>query len=390
MNHKQFFILFILLPCLPLSARVHFKVLPIVDYNSDVGVGYGAHTAVTVTSSDSTRELCRLEGEFYATTGGVFEPYLECELPFAGPGRLRVHASYDRILYNQYYGFGNSDNQTGYLASKDLDYSYDYGISFPEFMLLYDFPVGKQLWPWLSTLKLAAGVMMENVSIRKSPKTPGNGSEPLLFEERPLGIDGGFVHEEIAGLILDNRDDRIDPSRGVYCDMYCAGSSRALASAYSYLHATGTLAWYGEPVKKFGRLVLASRLLVDYIRGDAPFFVYEHTAGFDRKELFGGRGSMRGIPQYRYKNRFSFVLTPECRLRVFSFRLFGDDFMLGPALFSDLGNTFASPLLMEPVLQVTYGGGLRLRWANDFVASFDLGFWRNSLSGIYLYFGHQF
>jgi hypothetical protein len=390
MSVKPHYLIFILLLSIAVSARVHFKVLPIVDYNSDVGIGYGLHGAIKVTSADSTKDLCRLEAEFYATSGGVLQPYVECEFPSLWQGGLRLRASYDRILYNEYYGFGNSDAATGYSELLEQDYAYVYAKKVPAVTLLYDAAIGKYFWPWLSRLKLVGGIYAENVVIEKSPKTPADGSAPLLFQQRPVGTEGGFVHEEIIGLVLDNRDNRIDPSNGAFFDLYCAGSSRILMSSYSYLHATSTLAFYWQPLKRFDRLVLASRLLVDYIRGDAPFFVYEKTAGFDQKELFGGQGSMRGIPRYRYKYPFSLVLTPECRLRVFHFRLFGDDFVLGPAVFSDIGNTFPSPLAVEPLLHVTWGGGLRLRWANDFVASFDLGFWRNSLSGIYLYFGHQF
>ncbi|HUI93603.1 MAG TPA: hypothetical protein VLX68_15255, partial [Chitinivibrionales bacterium] len=202
--------------------------------------------------------------------------------------------------------------------------------------------------------------------------------------------DGGFVHKEIAGLVLNNCDDRIDPATGVFFDLYGVGSSTALLSSYSYVHATARLAGYATPFRKFDRLVVFGRLLVDYLRGGAPFYEYENTVGFSPEEIFGGEGSMRGIPEYRFRDRFSFVITPECRLRAFPFSLFGTDYNLGPVVFSDIGNTFPSPLLMKPVLYVTYGTGLRLRWDHDFVATLQFAFWKNTLGGVYLSFDEQY
>jgi hypothetical protein len=51
---------------------------------------------------------------------------------------------------------------------------------------------------------------------------------------------------------------------------------------------------------------------------------------------------------------------------------------------------FQSPLKIEPVAYVTYGGGLRFGWGNDFVISADLGFLKSTLNGVYVYFGQQF
>jgi hypothetical protein len=108
------------------------------------------------------------------------------------------------------------------------------------------------------------------------------------------------------------------------------------------------------------------------------------------EDILGGQGSMRGIQQYRYRDPYCYVFTPECRMKMFRLHAFGDDWSLGSALFSDIGNTFPSPLKIEPVAYVTYGGGLRFGWGNDFIISLDLGFLKSTLNGVYVYFGQQF
>jgi hypothetical protein len=111
---------------------------------------------------------------------------------------------------------------------------------------------------------------------------------------------------------------------------------------------------------------------------------------WDTVHKSGGQGSMRGIQQYRYRDPFCYVFTPECRMKMFRLHAFGEDWSLGSVLFSDIGNTFSSPSKIVPEAYFTYGGGLRFGWGNDFVISLDLGFLKTTLNGVYVYFGQQF
>jgi hypothetical protein len=278
----------------------------------------------------------------------------------------------------------------GYNAQKAADYEYYYGKSNPAVMVLFGLFLNNKLPPFLTHSEFILGIRAEDYRIFKAPKVPSDGAEPLLFAQRPLGIDGGFIHEELIGYIIDKRDDIYNPSSGVYWETYFSLSDKRLASSYSYVHGTSTLAVYATPFKHFDGLTLASRLLVNYLYGDAPFFKYEKTVGLDHKDVFGGQGSMRGIQQYRYRDPFCYVFTPECRMKMFRLHAFGDDWSLGSVLFSDIGNTFQSPFKMEPKAYLTYGCGLRFGWGNDFIISLDLGFLKSTLNGVYVYFGQQF
>jgi hypothetical protein len=372
-------------------ASVSLKGSPILDYDPDAGMGFGAYGEAAILPKDTLqRDTCRVKCRLYGTTASILAPFIETDYTKSSLWKLCLRVSYDRTPYNNYFGFGNSDAEMGYSAQKATDYEYYYGKSNPAITALFGIYINDKVPEIFNHSEFTFGIRAEDYGIFESHKVPANGVEPLLFAQRPLGCDGGFIHEEIIGYIVDKRDDIYNPSSGVYWETYFSLSDKRLASSYSYLHGTTTLALYATPIKKLDGLTFASRLLVNYLYGDAPFFKYEKTLAIDPKDIFGGQGSMRGIQQYRYRDPFCYIFTPECRMKMFRLHAFGDDWSLGSVLFSDIGNTFSSPLKIEPVAYFTYGCGLRFGWGNDFVISLDLGFLKTTLNGVYVYFWQQF
>ena len=388
------FILIGIAPQIILSAT-RFKGLPIADYNSDVGFGFGMRAGIVrYQPEDSSTYLFRIDGEYYMTTGGVLQPMMEYDIPVNKLRnnralRLRGRLSFDRSLYVGYYGFGNDDRQMGFDASRRDDYYYTYKRSTPGF-----FATGQYFFadPYSDGLKtsLFGGVTAEYCRIALSPRQPSGGTS-LLFEERPPGINGGFIHAEMIGIIIDSRDFYYNPKNGMYHELSFEGSLQQLGSAYTYLKTTLLSALFVTPITHFDRLITAARFMLVSLTGDPPFYKYEHIGGLTPHDLFGGRGTMRGIPQYRYKGRASIVFTPELRFRVIDFPfLFKDIWHLEIVVFGDMGNTWRSWSDFSSQLHLTQGGGIRIAWGEDFIISADCAFWNRELSGIYLYFGHQF
>lgn len=374
---------------------VKFKALPLIDYNSDVGMGYGLHTSLIAYSpADSLNHLLRIDAEFYATTGGVLAPYLLFDIPLGSDrssprARLNGRIAYERSQYAGYYGFGNDDTQMGYDDSRAQEHYYSYKRTAPVLQANGQYSLWRRAQR-PAKLDLLAGIALEYCVIEHSPKTPRT-TQPLLFEQQPWGIDGGFTHAEMLGLVYDSRDYHYNPHRGMYHELTVEGSLEALGSDYTFLKATMISAGYLTPLPTFKRMVWAGRLLLVHLGGEPPFYEYERIGGLTPHEMIGGRGTMRGIPAYRYKGRAAAVLTPELRLRVVDFPfLFRSMWHIELVGFSDIGNTWSSWTRVTTDLHATAGAGLRIAWGEDFIVAGDFAFWRGSLSGIYIYFGQQF
>lgn len=392
-HFKPFALLVLLLLSFACSSNAGLivKGMPIFDYDPDMGAGFGVYGEGLLLSKDTTiKDSLRLQGRLYATTALILAPFVEVEYIKSCNWKLTLRASYERTTFNNYFGFGNSDKELDYSSEKASNFTYSYAKSVPSVIILYGLYLNLGLPDLFKHSEIEIGIRTENYSIFKSPKIPPDGIDPILFSQKPLGINGGVIHEEIVGYTIDKRDDLYNPSYGTFFNLYGSISNKNLGSTYSYAQGTTIFALYRTPFENLRGLTFAGRLLANYIYGDAPFFKYEKTLAVDPQDLLGGRGSIRGIPQYKYKDAFCYVITPEIRTKLFKVHALGEDWSLGSVLFSDVGNTFPSPLKIEPKAYFTYGCGLRFGWGDDFVLSVDLGFYKTDLNGIYIYFGQQF
>lgn len=204
--------------------------------------------------------------------------------------------------------------------------------------------------------------------------TPWPGS--LYAAAHPDG-EQGLVALVQAGVMFDSRDREPSPTRGAWIE----GSARATVpglSAWSFGGANITARGYDAlhlPWQAQGdrSVVLANRLTVDAIVGDAPVQELARLAGSNEVYAFGGVDVGRGIRVQRYLGALKVVEQAELRWRFFEARALEQDFAFTAVAFADVG--LVGDRVLAPTnlgINAGGGGGVRVAWNENFVVRLDL------------------
>jgi len=212
----------------------------------------------------------------------------------------------------------------------------------------------------------AAIFTYNRVSIRENTLLAQQEAAGLL-----VGSEGGFFLSLDGGIRLDNRDSRMDPTRGglliaaVQATFGPPGpSGRIAVDARGYL---------GTPR---GEVVFAGSLIAQRQFGAVPFYEYGVIIGPEpRPRHFGGVGGVRGMARGRIRDADGLLLHGEVRFRPPGFKI-GKLFSLRiePVAFVDatrvgvLGTPSTGPAL-HPGL----GGGVRFVISEQALFRIDLG-----------------
>lgn len=139
-------------------------------------------------------------------------------------------------------------------------------------------------------------------------------------------------------MVYDTRDNEPDPSCGLYADLLLYGSPDIIdRRGYHYLKAAVSFRHYLPLIR--GKLVFAYRLCWQgTIAGRAPFYVQQNYATLFLKQInsdiLGGAISLRGILYNRVVGDGMAWANAELRLRLFDFRLFGQEWYITTNPFS--------------------------------------------------------
>lgn len=200
--------------------------------------------------------------------------------------------------------------------------------------------------------------------------------DTLLAKEVEDGLhdptDGliGFVD---GGLRLDARDSRTDPTNGVYALGFAQLNvgPRPVPWGRFVLDVRGYL---GVPS---GVVVFAGEILGQMVAGDAPFYELGIIGGFDSNQrTLAGVNGLRALDRGRLRGPLGLLLHGEMRLRPPGFLVLPVlRLRLAPVLWVDAlrVDTLTAPLVGGPILQPSFGWGLRLVFNEVTVARFDMG-----------------
>jgi outer membrane protein assembly factor BamA len=331
------------------------SAFPILMYDTDIGVGYGAKAkGVDYLSRNESLDLILFnstEGErWYVLTFCI--PDIEIRQGKAYPFSLDIRAEYDRLLKNNFYGLGPGSlqkNLTNFtFEKKELQLAFGRGFS-PSFVL-------------------EASYVFRN--IRYFNIVHGEPYAQLL------GTIGDQFSPFVSFLIrFDTSDSQIHPRKGfrlLLQDDLAAGflgNKKASFNRFT-LDFRKYLLILGE------RDVLAFRVLVQRISGgDVPLF--------EMSALGGGstQNAMRGYAMNRFQDKGKILSNIEYRFPVWG--------KLGGNLFIDLGTVWPSFSRLEfRKMAIDAGWGLRY-YLKNFLARFDMGFSREGMR-IYFNFGQVF
>lgn len=396
--------------------------LPLVSYNSDEGLGYGARLML-VDAGDGSPVPYRYSvvAQFFQTTNGVAQHRLILDAPrfLESDWRLGATVSLLNDRFSPYFGLGGqSAREPAYEACADRDalkvdpnacpgnpdfrglryYSYEQR-TLPSVVLNARRPLRG---PW--QVALGYRFRLTTVNARYGSKDLGQARDSRLVEDARAGLLSGLdgsedgaatfrTAEVTASLLLDTRDNEPAPVRGMFHELALRGAAMPTGSGSNYWGATANLRFY-QPVFS-ERLVAAARLFVDVMGGDVPFFLLTSFGGVEWLDGWSGLGGVytaRGLLKNRLQGQVKALANGELRWRFLSVAPWEQRLDFTLVGFVDAGQAWTDLHFADGgAPRYGAGGGLRIAWNNNFILRVDYGLSPgDGTTGFYLDFGHLF
>jgi len=342
------------------KGRANFEVLPIVNYDSDVGFGYGAKAFLF----DLIEQKESFDLILYNSTKGErwyrfvfsiedFESRQGTEYPLA----LDVILDFDKFKNYKYYGINNFTN---YSSSNDYEIYTREQFEFTA-MLSRGFT---------KNIVVEAGI---SYKVFNSFNFESDGlllNTPSDFNRRKIKY-----HSLRLNGRYDTRNSFINPSGGI---VVLLESESALESGISNISFAKVALNFQNYLSILNpEIIWASRILAQIILpSDIPFQI---------QLPIGGNRTVRGLPQDRYLSSSTIVINNEIRFPIW--------WRFGGVIGLDIGatgnksdyefyNDKLSGWLVSPA------AGLRF-YMDNFIVRLDVGMTKD-YTGIYFNFGHMF
>ncbi|MDP2343843.1 MAG: BamA/TamA family outer membrane protein [Deltaproteobacteria bacterium] len=203
--------------------------------------------------------------------------------------------------------------------------------------------------------------------------TPGPWPGSLYAQQFPEG-EAGFSSVPFAGVVVDDRDDEVFPTRGFVAEASVRGGGPFTGSTWTYGGGTAIAAFFFA-VSRTPRIVLATRGIADVLIGDPSTEELARIGGSLDPIAFGGSSIGRGIREHRYLGKLKLIEQTELRAQFVDVTLLEQDLSFGAALFSD------AAMISKDVVDVggdpfrpllTFGVSFRILWNRTFAVRWDL------------------
>lgn len=411
----------------PKPDRLEFGALPAINYDIDLGFGFGAIASLAKFATGYRPYKWRLELLLSATVkrlpGGGYEfPFHDDYLNFDFPGllqnRLRIsgRAGFRKFANTGYYGFGNdSASLTPWdMIDPDEDLAaYQAARKYHRFDHIYpllQLNARVQLWDRSTPeqRRRIEALVGFNSTYNIVDPYPGSKLEMDIAAKQQDTVDGKTLANLLRGtdphallvinlgLLFDTRDHEYTPTRGTFTEI-SVRSSPGVQQDLRYAGITVNSAWYHAIVGE--RLSVAFRGVADVISGDAPFYELTRFGALMPRDGPGGGWSLRGIPRQRYSGKVKLIQNLELRSIFWKFNIRKSRFAVGAVAFVDAARIWADTRptnlggtsLDGGTFKVGTGGGLRVRWGETFLVRFDAAYSPTEHTpGFYVDIGHIF
>lgn len=368
--------------------------LPLVNYTSDTGIGYGARLYLYNNGEreekyfDEVPYFSQMYGQFFQTTGGFSYHELNLDKHRVLGTKYRIISTlvYDRKTNENFYGTGSETtendlvdiNGNEYIEYEDYeeflksdDYRYykynNYQYKKPKFLFNFFGDIAHNLrfltgfeikWVEIDTWK---GKIFE---VSGHEYTSGETLLDLSKDE-VTGFEGGWVNSVKAGIAYDSRDYEPDPENGLFIDYSFMAATGIIGSDYDFYRSTFGARSY---IKIFPPLVLAIRLAYTDASSGTPFYeLHNFEFLFRMQEGLGGNRTLRGYPVNRFVSETMTMGNAELRLKFLEITPWTERFAFKALAFVDTGNAYdnAGDPFTDPRFddyRICYGGGLVIAW----------------------------
>ena len=356
--------------------------LPVLNFDSDEGVGYGALVELYQYGEGGLRPyVWSLRPTVFLTSRGRRDFTIFFDAPhLLAPGwRFDAYLASEEQIATPYYGIGNA---TAYDPTLDDDAGPDpYYYRFGRTRRSATFNLQRNLGA--TPMRLLAGAGLVRTSVLPVPENDG----ATLYEMEVSSTDQTLWSNYVrAGLIWDSRDRETGPRSGTWTELIVQRVDGVLGADASYTRLTFTDRRYfslGE------RVVFAHRYLLQSVGDGAPVHdLFQVQTSFKRQEGLGGSKTVRGIFKNRFVGRSMLVWNAELRWRAADFLLFGRAFHMVLSAFVDQGRVWDGDVQLDELLADLhrgFGGGVRFGMGENFIVAVDMG--RSEEAGMPMYIG---
>lgn len=397
----------------------NFGGLPVISYDSDLGLQYGALGSI-YHYGDGSRypeydHYFYVEASWFTKGSGIFRFAYESDRLIKGI-RLNYDItyipddSYDFLGFNGYESVYNSvwtDQENINYRSRAF-----YKLSRKMFRTRVDFQgkLAMENLNWTSGLEYY-NVKIDKVDIEKLNKgqddadlLPAHDSVKGLYESykswgliSPLESEGGNVLGLKLGLVYDSRDKRAHPTKGIWTEaglFYAPSFANDVDKGYLKMFLTHRQ--YFSIIKK--RLTFAYRVgYQSSIVNKGPwytdqFLITTQLRGATSEGLGGGK-SLRGIIRNRVVGDGVLYGNLELRWKAIYFQFIGQNFYIGLNAFVDAGQVVKLIPTQNNIdnineigfvktdyfdigsegIHTSFGGGLRIAMNENFIIALDHG-----------------
>jgi hypothetical protein len=392
--------------------------LPLVNYSSDFGVGYGLRLYLYNNGSRTDTDFTEIPYktqvyfQYYSTTQGMQYHELNIDAINALKTNLRVKTSLviDKRLNMNYYGIGAKAIGLKDDSNREYDKYEDYENNFLKRDNYSDFKYNKYTSTAptyfiniykdiINNFKFLSGLQFRFFDIEpwdgRGFKYEGNSycqTKPTLLSiEASNGIKGGWTNLALIGIAYDTRDFEPDPRKGIYMDYVLEFNNKILGSDYNFMRTTAGARCYFTPVSF---LTLAGRIAYMALNGNVPFYEMD-TFGFFYNRFYGlgGNRTLRGYQQDRFIGPVMTLANIEVRISLKDLVFFKQRFNFKLLAFIDTGNVYdhaSDPFIIPrfPEYHTSFGGGLAIAWNLNTIIHLYYGKSRED-SAVSINFGHS-
>lgn len=330
----------------------------------------------------------------------------ELDFPGLAGGHLRLEPRIGFLRTVNQGWFGLAGLRTDPDPLSRLDLSDEWGGRRFQFVNMYALGALNMRWRFSEDLPLE---LLVGVSFRYI--MPLVYQDSLLAEEiiRWHDLDGEPLilgHEWHpwtqlrVGLLWDRRDHEIAPTRGTMVEVSTRGSLAFPGEeSLAYMGITADFRLF-VPLIDRQRLVLASRVLIDVLLGDVPFYELTWVGSFTHEGYTGDR-NVRAAPEGRHAGAGKVIGGVELRSLFAPFRLFNMNMIFGLVFFLTVGHSWTTLDPQPPYLNAggssTWGTGLGLllRWGETIMVRIEAGYSPDSTDagwpiGLYFTLGYAY
>lgn len=398
----------------------YFTGLPIINYDSDTGLGYGARV-YWHDNGDKNASLFEyapykyeIYGQFLESTNGWQYHVLHFDAPYIGDSLFRITSEllYEKNTQANYFGttaaslgaldspsVGENPGPTFETAEQQQEYLDNIGSRYYNRFLLEkptaEVNLARDFFGGL--VRLTVGVNFSYANIETYEDTTINDThsqENKLYNDslngELVGSEGGWDNSLKLAIIYDSRDYAPNPKNGNAFDFTADLYGKLLGSDYTHQRYNfSTRNFYTHSDADY--LTLAFRWVYSVQNGDTPFY-NKNTISFSDEFKFGlgGFRTLRGYQQNRFVADVKTVINFEPRFSIYEAHTYGQSFEFIAVPFVDAGKVFDKVSDTDlSGYKYTYGAGMRIAWNQATIIMIDYG---QSVedSGLYINFGHIF